>query len=150
MQPSVGRELFAAGFASCWVKMNETSQEQLVRNLKTAFSSQNIPPEILATLLNLVCSYFILLNLVVLGEKCNDDVTNPIYFEIDQAEFMEHEEKPLPIDTRLLGALAEKVVFLPKKYCFHVIEYSYNYMNGAIFPSVSGICKGTSLQRNGV
>jgi serine/threonine-protein kinase mTOR len=53
-QPSVGRELFAAGFASCWAQMNETSQEQLVRSLKTAFSSQNIPPEILATLLNLV------------------------------------------------------------------------------------------------
>lgn len=63
---------------------------------------------------------------------------------------MEHEEKPLPIDTRLLGALAEKVVFLSKQYCFHVIEYSCNYMNGTIFPSVSGICKGSSLQRNGV
>lgn len=59
MQPSVGRELFAAGFASCWAQMNESSQEQLVRNLKTAFSSQNIPPEILATLLNLVCRCFI-------------------------------------------------------------------------------------------
>lgn len=90
------------------------------------------------------------LNLVVLVEKYNDDVTNPIYFEIDQAEFMEHEEKPLPIDTRLLGALAEKVVFLSKQYCFHLIDYSCNYMNGAIFPSVSGICKGSSLQRNGV
>lgn len=54
VQPSVGRELFAAGFASCWAQMNESSQEQLVRSLKTAFSSQNIPPEILATLLNLV------------------------------------------------------------------------------------------------
>lgn len=29
--------------------------------------------------------------------------------EIWQAEFMEHDEKPLPIDIRLLGALAEKV-----------------------------------------
>jgi hypothetical protein len=26
-----------------------------------------------------------------------------------QAEFMEHDEKPLPIDIRLLGALADKV-----------------------------------------
>lgn len=93
---------------------------------------------------------FYFLNLVVLVDRCNDDITNPIYFEIDQAEFMEHEEKPLPIDTRLLGALAEKVVFLTNQYCFHVIEYSCNYMNGAIFPSVSGICKGSSLQRNGV
>jgi len=54
IQPSVGRKLFAAGFASCWAQMSESSQEQLVRSLKTAFSSQNIPPEILATLLNLV------------------------------------------------------------------------------------------------
>lgn len=30
---------------------------------------------------------------------------------IFQAEFMEHDEKPLPIDIRLLGALAEKVAF---------------------------------------
>ncbi|CAB4321077.1 unnamed protein product [Prunus armeniaca] len=77
LQPFVGRELFAAGFVSCWAQLNETSQKQLVRSLEMAFSSPNIPPEILATLLNL-------------------------------AEFMEHDEKPLPIDIRLLGALAEK------------------------------------------
>ncbi|XP_038982974.1 serine/threonine-protein kinase TOR isoform X1 [Phoenix dactylifera] len=92
LQPSVGRELFAAGFASCWAHMNETSQEQLVRNLKTAFSSQNIPPEILATLLNL-------------------------------AEFMEHDEKPLPIDTRLLGALAEKCRAFAKALHYKEMEF---------------------------
>ncbi|XP_072960137.1 serine/threonine-protein kinase TOR [Typha angustifolia] len=92
LQPSVGRELFAAGFASCWAQMNETSQEQLVKNLKTAFSSQNIPPEILATLLNL-------------------------------AEFMEHDEKHLPIDTRLLGALAEKCRAFAKALHYKEIEF---------------------------
>lgn len=92
LQPLVGRELFAAGFASCWAQMNETSQEQLVRNLKTAFSSQNIPPEILATLLNL-------------------------------AEFMEHDEKPLPIDTRLLGALAEKCRVFAKALYYKEVEF---------------------------
>ncbi|KAL7227449.1 hypothetical protein ACSBR1_022325 [Camellia fascicularis] len=75
LQPFVGRELFAAGFVSCWSQLSETIQEQLVQSLEMAFSSPNIPPEILATLLNL-------------------------------AEFMEHDEKPLPIDIRLLGALA--------------------------------------------
>lgn len=55
LQPFVGRELFAAGFVSCWAQLNETSQKQLVRSLEMAFSSPNIPPEILATLLNLVC-----------------------------------------------------------------------------------------------
>ncbi|KAJ6818004.1 serine/threonine-protein kinase TOR [Iris pallida] len=92
LQPFVGRELFASGFASCWAQMNETSQEQLVRNLKTAFSSQNIPPEILATLLNL-------------------------------AEFMEHDEKPLPIDTRLLGALAEKCRAFAKALHYKEMEF---------------------------
>ncbi|KAK9949925.1 hypothetical protein M0R45_005434 [Rubus argutus] len=53
LQPFVGRELFAAGFVSCWALLNETSQKQLVRSLEMAFSSPNIPPEILATLLNL-------------------------------------------------------------------------------------------------
>ncbi|RID62623.1 hypothetical protein BRARA_E01684 [Brassica rapa] len=70
LQPFVGRELFAAGFVSCWAQLNEASQTQLVRSLEMAFSSPNIPPEILATLLNL-------------------------------AEFMEHDEKPLPIDIPL-------------------------------------------------
>ncbi|MCD7451637.1 hypothetical protein HAX54_012899 [Datura stramonium] len=78
LQPFVVRELFAAGFVSCWSQLNEASQRQLVRSLEMAFSSPNIPPEILATLLNL-------------------------------AESMEHDERPLPIDIRLLGALAEKV-----------------------------------------
>lgn len=56
-QPFVGRELFAAGFVSCWAQLNEASQTQLVRSLEMAFSSPNIPPEILATLLNLVRSF---------------------------------------------------------------------------------------------
>ncbi|KAK6805581.1 hypothetical protein RDI58_003366 [Solanum bulbocastanum] len=53
LQPFVRRELFAAGFVSCWSQLNEASQRQLVRSLQMAFSSPNIPPEILATLLNL-------------------------------------------------------------------------------------------------
>ncbi|KAJ8764782.1 hypothetical protein K2173_009184 [Erythroxylum novogranatense] len=92
LQPSVGRELFAAGFVSCWAQLNETSQKQLVRHLEMAFSSPNIPPEILATLLNL-------------------------------AEFMEHDEKPLPIDIRLLGALAEKCRAFAKALHYKEMEF---------------------------
>lgn len=40
------------------------------------------------------------------------DLHNHDFAFFGQAEFMEHDEKPLPIDTRLLGALAEKVIFL--------------------------------------
>ncbi|KAF5809368.1 putative non-specific serine/threonine protein kinase [Helianthus annuus] len=92
LQPFVGRELFAAGFVSCWSQLHESSQKALVRSLEMAFSSPNIPPEILATLLNL-------------------------------AEFMEHDEKPLPIDIRLLGALAEKCRAFAKALHYKEMEF---------------------------
>ncbi|KAH9655481.1 serine/threonine-protein kinase TOR [Citrus sinensis] len=92
LQPFVGRELFAAGFVSCWSQLNATSQKHLVQSLEMAFSSPNIPPEILATLLNL-------------------------------AEFMEHDEKPLPIDIRLLGALAEKCRAFAKALHYKEMEF---------------------------
>ncbi|KAG5254064.1 TARGET OF RAPAMYCIN family protein [Salix suchowensis] len=92
LQPFVGRELFAAGFVSCWAQLNESSQKHLVRSLEMAFSSPNIPPEILATLLNL-------------------------------AEFMEHDEKPLPIDIRLLGALADKCRAFAKALHYKEMEF---------------------------
>lgn len=68
--PPLVRELFNAGFVSCWSELHEQQQEELVRSLETAFLSPNIPPEILQILLNL-------------------------------AEFMEHDNKPLPIDVSL-------------------------------------------------
>ncbi|GFP88661.1 serine/threonine-protein kinase tor [Phtheirospermum japonicum] len=105
LQPFVGRELFAAGFVSCWAQLSEPCRRQLVRSLEMAFSSQNIPPEILATLLNL--SFISLF--VVLGR--------------DQAEFMEHDERPLPIDIRLLGALAEKCRAFAKALHYKEMEF---------------------------
>ncbi|CAA2983774.1 serine threonine- kinase TOR isoform X1 [Olea europaea subsp. europaea] len=92
LQPFVGRELFAAGFVSCWSHLHESSQRQVVRSLEMAFSSPNIPPEILATLLNL-------------------------------AEFMEHDERRLPIDIRLLGALAEKCRAFAKALHYKEMEF---------------------------
>lgn len=68
LQPFIGRELFAAGFVSCWAELNETTQKQLVRNLEMAFSSQFIPPEILATLLNLV---HLLILMIILTLECD-------------------------------------------------------------------------------
>nr|GEW20723.1 serine/threonine-protein kinase TOR isoform X2 [Tanacetum cinerariifolium] len=92
LQPSVGRELFAAGFVSCWSHVQESTQKAFVRSLEMAFSSPNISPEILATLLNL-------------------------------AEFMEHDEKALPIDIRLLGALAEKCRAFAKALHYKELEF---------------------------
>ncbi|KAF6153004.1 hypothetical protein GIB67_021609 [Kingdonia uniflora] len=116
LQPSVGRELFAAGFVSCWAQLNETSQQQLVRSLEMAFSSPNIPPEILATLLNLA------------EFMEHDEKPLPIDIRLlgalsEKAEFMEHDEKPLPIDIRLLGALSEKCLAFAKALHYKEMEF---------------------------
>jgi FKBP12-rapamycin complex-associated protein len=71
------REVDASWLQSLSHYVFQNYREQLVRSLEAAFASPTIPPEILATLLNL-------------------------------AEFMEHDEKPLPMEIRTLGALAEK------------------------------------------
>ncbi len=65
----MARELFAAGFVSCWGELDEAAQEALVRSLEAALASPSIPPDTVTALLNL-------------------------------AEFMEHDEKALPLDTR--------------------------------------------------
>lgn len=70
----MARELFAAGFVSCWAELEEPMREALVRSLEAALASPSIPAEIVTTLLNL-------------------------------AEFMEHNEKKLPLDTRQVQCL---------------------------------------------
>ncbi|KAJ6692351.1 ATAXIA TELANGIECTASIA MUTATED ATM -RELATED [Salix purpurea] len=115
LQPFVGRELFAAGFVSCWAQLNEASQKHLVRNLEMAFSSPNIPPEILATLLNLGWT-------INFGESLQELTVYPIDVPL-QAEFMEHDEKPLPIDIRLLGALADKCHAFAKALHYKEMEF---------------------------
>ena len=79
VQPSMARELFAAGFVSCWAELEEPMREALVRSLEAALASPSIPPEIVTTLLNL-------------------------------AEFMEHNEKKLPLDTRQVWLLSAQSV----------------------------------------
>lgn len=90
--PSMARELFAAGFVSCWSELDEGMQDQLVRSLEAALASPTIPPDIVTTLLNL-------------------------------AEFMEHDEKALPLDTRTLGALAEKCHAYAKALHYKELEF---------------------------
>lgn len=69
MHPQMARDLFPAGFVSCWGELSEGSQAELVRSLEAALASPSIPADIVTALLNL-------------------------------AEFMEHNEKSLPLDTR--------------------------------------------------
>lgn len=92
VQPHMARELFAAGFMSCWSELHEGYQEQLVRSLEAAFASPTIPQEIVVTLLNL-------------------------------AEFMEHDEKPLPVDIRTLSVLAERCHAFAKALHYKEMEF---------------------------
>ena len=75
VQPSMARELFAAGFVSCWGELDEGLKDQLVRSLEAALASPTIPPDIVTNLLNL-------------------------------AEFMEHDEKKLPLDSRCATSMS--------------------------------------------
>ncbi|KAK4378516.1 hypothetical protein RND71_000378 [Anisodus tanguticus] len=136
LQPFVGRELFAAGFVSCWSQLNEASQRQLVRSLEMAFSSPNIPPEILATLLNLVRiplpiiagDFAFWVELVARGLPSAGYLSCVVCELLHRswvypAEFMEHDERPLPIDIRLLGALAEKCRAFAKALHYKEMEF---------------------------
>ncbi|KAI8819891.1 armadillo-type protein [Fimicolochytrium jonesii] len=88
----LARELFNAGFVSCWSELFDQYQDELVRCLETALTSPNIPPEILQTLLNL-------------------------------AEFMEHDDKALPIDIRTLGLYAAKCHAYAKALHYKELEF---------------------------
>ncbi|KAJ1544223.1 phosphatidylinositol kinase- protein kinase tor1, partial [Nowakowskiella sp. JEL0078] len=88
----LARELFNAGFVSCWSELYDQFQDELVRSLETALTSPTIPPEILQTLLNL-------------------------------AEFMEHDDKALPIDIRTLGAYAAKCHAYAKALHYKELEF---------------------------
>ena len=74
----MARDLFPAGFVSCWSELDEGLQEALIRSLEAALASPSIPKDIVTTLLNL-------------------------------AEFMEHDEKSLPLDSRCMSAAARDV-----------------------------------------
>lgn len=69
MHPQMARDLFPAGFVSCWGELSVAMQAELVRSLEAALASPSIPADIVTALLNL-------------------------------AEFMEHNDKSLPLDTR--------------------------------------------------
>src|SRR5262249_7441654 len=88
----LARELFNAGFVSCWGELYDQYQDELVRSLETALTSTNIPPEIIQMLLNL-------------------------------AEFMEHDDKALPIDIRMLGRYAQKCHAFAKALHYKEAEF---------------------------
>lgn len=102
----LARELFNAGFVSCWSELYDQFQDELVRSLETALTSPNIPAEILQTLLNL-------------------------------AEFMEHDDKALPIDIRTLGAYAAKCHAYAKALHYKELEFMSEPLTNTIESLIS-------------
>ncbi|CAI2178216.1 17365_t:CDS:10 [Funneliformis geosporum] len=88
----LARELFNAGFISCWSELYYQYKDELVSSLMSALRAPNIPAEIVSTILNL-------------------------------AEFMEHYDKPLPIDIRTLGNHAENCHAYAKALHYKELEF---------------------------
>ncbi|KAJ3227345.1 phosphatidylinositol kinase- protein kinase tor1 [Clydaea vesicula] len=86
------RELFNAGFVSCWSELYDQYQDELVRSLETALTSPSSPPEIQHALLVL-------------------------------AEFMEHDDKALPINIRTLSVYAAKCQSFAKALHYRELEF---------------------------
>lgn len=92
IHPPLAKELFNAAFLSCWSELYDQYQEDLVRSIEFAITSNHAPSELVHRLLNL-------------------------------AEFMEHEEKPLPIEHRTLGEYAMKYMAYAKALHYKELEY---------------------------
>lgn len=92
---TLAAKLFNASFVSCWSELYENYQEDLVRSIEYALTSNNIPLSVLQSLLNL-------------------------------AEFMEHDEKALPIDIVKLGGLADKCQAYAKALRYKESEFQQN------------------------
>ncbi|KAF8892145.1 phosphatidylinositol 3-kinase [Infundibulicybe gibba] len=88
----LAKELFNAAFLSCWGELYDQYQEDLVRSIEFAITSNTAPAEVIHRLLNL-------------------------------AEFMEHEEKPLPIEHRTLGEYAMKFMAYAKALHYKELEF---------------------------
>lgn len=77
VSPSLARDLFNPSFYSVWIHLYDQYKEDLIGHIQNAMASQNIPPEVLQTLLTL-------------------------------AEFMERDDKPLPLTPKVLAFYAQK------------------------------------------
>ncbi|KKF92485.1 Phosphatidylinositol 3-kinase tor2 [Ceratocystis platani] len=97
----LARDLFNSAFVSCWSKMYDSAQEELIMNIENAIRSENVPPDLLGLLLNL-------------------------------AEFMEHDDKALPIDIRVLGREAARCHAYAKALHYKELEFLQDQSAGAV------------------
>ncbi|PFH51827.1 hypothetical protein AMATHDRAFT_58344 [Amanita thiersii Skay4041] len=114
IHPPLAKELFNAAFLSCWGDLYEQYQEDLVRSIEYAITSNTAPSELIHRLLNL-------------------------------AEFMEHEEKPLPIEHRTLGEYAMKYMAYAKALHYKELEY-FSESSPAVIEALISI--NTRLQQH--
>lgn len=97
----LARELFNSAFVSCWNELHEQFQDELIQNIENAIKSENVPPDMLGSLLNL-------------------------------AEFMEHDDKALPIDIRVLGREAGRCHAYAKALHYKELEFLQDQSSGAV------------------
>ncbi len=95
MYHPLARELFNAAFTSCWSQLHEANRESLMRSLSLAFSE----------------------------EKSANIPPEVLQTLLALAEFMEHDERPLPIDIRKLGDLAERCQAYAKSLRYKEMEF---------------------------
>ncbi|KIM49486.1 hypothetical protein M413DRAFT_21701 [Hebeloma cylindrosporum] len=114
IHPPLAKELFNAAFLSCWGELYDQYQEDLVRAIELAITSNTAPSELIHRLLNL-------------------------------AEFMEHEEKPLPIEHRTLGEYAMKYMAYAKALHYKELEY-FSESSPAVIEALISI--NTRLQQH--
>jgi FKBP12-rapamycin complex-associated protein len=91
----LARELFNAAFTSCWSELYESNRESLMRSLELAFSEEN-------------------------GSNVPPEVLQTL---LALAEFMEHDERPLPIGIRLLGNVAERCQAYAKSLHYKEMQF---------------------------
>jgi FKBP12-rapamycin complex-associated protein len=91
----LARELFNAAFTSCWSELYESNRESLMRSLELAFSEES-------------------------GANVPPEVLQTL---LALAEFMEHDERPLPIGIRLLGNVAERCQAYAKSLHYKEMEF---------------------------
>ncbi|CAK7565397.1 MAG: phosphatidylinositol kinase-related protein kinase tor1 [Sporothrix epigloea] len=104
--PPLARELFNSAFVSCWCDLFENHQDDLISSLEHAFTSENIPPDLLGLLLNL-------------------------------AEFMEHDDKALPIDIRVLGREAGRCHAYAKALHYKELEFLQDQSSSSVEALIS-------------
>lgn len=128
--PPLGLELFNAAFISCWTELFDQYQVyRLSWLIKYLIFHQD----------DLVAS-------ITYALKANQhpDLTDIL---LDLVEFMEHEERPLPIDKGLLGNVAEQATAYAKAMHYKEAEY-LSQVSPELVESLVGI--STKLQMHDV